>query len=111
VAWRTKLSGHMWTRGQRASRTRITSLGICAVRAGVRPDLQRGVFANDRERPLVTGVNGTTFSPDLRLEGSGLSSAAAVDPTALAARGEAVRIGSSWTNILGRASVDGTARW
>ena len=35
------------------------SLGICAVRAATRPDLQSGLSANDRERPLFTEVNGT----------------------------------------------------
>jgi len=30
---------------------------------------------------------------------------------ALAARIAAVQVGSSWTNIFGRSSVDGTARW
>jgi len=38
---------------------RAVSLGICAIRAVVRPDLRCGVSASDRERPLVTGVNGT----------------------------------------------------
>jgi hypothetical protein len=32
-------------------------------------------------------------------------------PTALAARGTAVPIGSSWTNLLGRSSLDGAAPW
>ena len=34
------------------------SLGICAFRAVMRPDLRGEVSASDHERPLVTGVNG-----------------------------------------------------
>jgi hypothetical protein len=37
-------------------------LGSCAVRAVMRPDLRGGVSASDRERPLVTGVNGTLMA-------------------------------------------------
>jgi hypothetical protein len=33
-------------------------LGICPVQAAVRPDLRSGLSASDRERPLITGVNG-----------------------------------------------------
>ena len=40
------------------NRTRTISLGICVIRAAERPDLRDGVSASDRERPLVTGVNG-----------------------------------------------------
>jgi hypothetical protein len=50
-------------------------------------------------------------SPDLRLEGSELSSAAAVDPTALAARVVAVRIGSGWTNVPDRSALAAAARY
>ena len=39
-------------------RTRTISLGICAVRAVMWPDLRGGLSVSDRERPLVTGVNG-----------------------------------------------------
>ena len=37
---------------------RTVSLGICAVRAVIPPELRGGVSASDRERPLITGVNG-----------------------------------------------------
>ena len=37
---------------------RAISLGICAARAAMRPDLRGRLSASDRERPLVTGVNG-----------------------------------------------------
>ena len=40
------------------NRTRTISLGICAIRAAVRLDLRCRVSASDRDRPLVTGVNG-----------------------------------------------------
>jgi hypothetical protein len=40
------------------NRTRTISLGICPVRARHMADLRGGVSANDRERPLVTEVNG-----------------------------------------------------
>ena len=40
------------------NRTRTISLGISTVRASHRPGLRFGVSASDRERPLVTGVNG-----------------------------------------------------
>ena len=42
---------------------------ICTIRAVLRSDLRCGVFASGRERPLVTGVNGTlngtTTTPEL----------------------------------------------
>ena len=41
---------------------RAVSLGICAIRAVVRPDLRCEVSASDRERPPVTGVNGTLMA-------------------------------------------------
>jgi hypothetical protein len=44
------------------NRTRTISLGSCAIRAVVRPDLRGGMSASDRERPLVTGVNGTLMA-------------------------------------------------
>jgi len=47
----------------------------------------------------------------LRSEGLGMSSAGTMDPTALAARVAAIRIGSGWTNVAGRSFRDGTARW
>ena len=75
------------------------------------PDLRGGVSASDRERPLITGVNGPLMarlsSSDLRSRGLGLASPSAVNPTASAARREAVLIGSSWTNIVDRSSLDG----
>jgi len=37
-------------------------LGICAIRAAVRPELRCGVPVSDRERPLVTGANGTLMA-------------------------------------------------
>ena len=37
---------------------RTVSLGICTVRAVVPPDLRCGMSASDRQRPLVTVVNG-----------------------------------------------------
>jgi hypothetical protein len=40
-------------------RTRTISLGICAVRAAMPPDLRDGVSASDRVRPFVAGVNDT----------------------------------------------------
>jgi hypothetical protein len=40
------------------NRTRTISLGICAIRAVTWPDLQGGLSASDRERPVFTGVNG-----------------------------------------------------
>ena len=50
------------TRAGDGNRTGIISLGICAIRAAVRPDLRCGVSAGDRERPLVTRVNGTLMA-------------------------------------------------
>ncbi len=44
--------------GQRFGRTHTVSLGICIVRAAMQPNLREGVSAIDRERPLVTGVDG-----------------------------------------------------
>jgi hypothetical protein len=41
---------------------RTVSLGICAIRAAVRPELRCGVPVSDRERPLVTGANGTLMA-------------------------------------------------
>ena len=40
------------------------SLGICAVRAAIRPDLRGRLSASDRERPLFTGVNGPLMPGD-----------------------------------------------
>jgi hypothetical protein len=40
------------------NRTRTVSLGICAIRAVMRPGLRSRVSASDRERPLLAGVNG-----------------------------------------------------
>ena len=40
------------------NRTRTISLGICAIRAVVRPDLRRGVSASDRDRPSGPVANG-----------------------------------------------------
>jgi hypothetical protein len=40
-----------------------------------------------------------------------MSSAGAIDPTALAARVVVVWIGSSLTNVCDRSSLDATARW
>jgi hypothetical protein len=37
------------------------SLGICAVRAAMAPDLRGSLAMSVRERPLVTGVNGTVI--------------------------------------------------
>jgi len=37
---------------------RNVSLGMCAVRAVMTPDLHGEVSASDRKRPLLTGVNG-----------------------------------------------------
>ena len=36
----------------------IISLGSCAVRAAMQPDLRGGLSGSDRERPPVAGVNG-----------------------------------------------------
>jgi len=36
----------------------MVSLGICALRASMQPDLRSDVSASDRERPIVAGVNG-----------------------------------------------------
>ncbi len=44
------------------NRTRTISLGICAIRAVVRPDLRSEVSVGDRDRPLLTGVNGTLMA-------------------------------------------------
>jgi hypothetical protein len=44
------------------NRTRTISLGICTIRAVARPDLRSEVSASDRERPLLTGVNGTPMA-------------------------------------------------
>ena len=44
------------------NQTRTISLGICEIRAVVRSDLRAAVSASDRERPLVTGVNGTLMA-------------------------------------------------
>jgi hypothetical protein len=51
------------------NRTRTISLGICAIRSVVRPNLRFGVSASDRERPLDAGVNGTLMArrPSLAL--------------------------------------------
>jgi hypothetical protein len=38
------------------------SLGICALRAVERPDLRSEVSASDRDRPLLTGANGTLMA-------------------------------------------------
>ena len=43
------------------------SLGICAIRASIRSELQGGLSVSDRERPVFTGVNGTTI---LALDGA-----------------------------------------
>jgi hypothetical protein len=40
------------------NRTRTISLGINTIHAATRPDLRRRLPASDRERPLLTGVNG-----------------------------------------------------
>ena len=45
------------------NRTRTISLGICTIRAVTWPDLRVGVSVSDRERPLVTGVNGPANGP------------------------------------------------
>jgi hypothetical protein len=53
------LTGRSGTqRARRLLRPELVSLGICAVRAAVRPDLRSGLSASDRERPPLTGVNG-----------------------------------------------------
>ena len=44
------------------NRTRTISLGICAIRAAIQPDLREGLPLSDRERPFVTGVNGTLMA-------------------------------------------------
>jgi len=41
---------------------RTISLGICAVRPATQPDLREGLPLSDRERPFVTGVNGTLMA-------------------------------------------------
>ena len=55
--------------------------------------LRISLSASGGERPLVTGVNGSLMArwplPGWRPEGLGLTSASAIDPTALAARVEA----------------------
>jgi hypothetical protein len=50
-------------RGSRGYRLgRAVSLGICAVRADMSPDLRGGLAVSVRDRPLVTGVNGTLMA-------------------------------------------------
>ena len=79
-----------------------------------RPDLRTGLSASDRERPLVTGINGPLMarlsSSDLYPGGLGLASPSAVNPTALAARGAMVQSGSGWTSVLDRSSGYDAAR-
>ncbi len=41
---------------------RTVSLGICGIRAAIQPDLREGLPLSDRERPFVTGVNGTLMA-------------------------------------------------
>jgi hypothetical protein len=41
---------------------RTVSLGICAIRAWIGPDLRREPTVSDRERPQVIGVNGTLMA-------------------------------------------------
>jgi hypothetical protein len=69
------------------------------------PDLRDGLRLSVRERPFVTGVNGLLMAGCLssvpRQRGFGLTSAGAVNPTALAARVVAVRLSSGWTNVPG----------
>ena len=54
------------------NRTRTISLGICAIRACIRPDLHGRQSASDRKIPLVTVVNGPLMAQrsraDLRLD-------------------------------------------
>jgi hypothetical protein len=58
-------------------RFRTVSLGICAIRAAIRSELQGGLSVSDRERPVFTGVNGTLtarrFCPWTALMAFGLS--------------------------------------
>jgi hypothetical protein len=79
------------------------------------PDLRGEVSASDRERPLVTEVNGPLMaqrSPGMTcVSRSRLISADAVNPTALAARVVVAWIGSSRTHVPDRSSLDATARW
>ncbi len=50
-------------RGSRGYRLgHAVSLGICAVRADMSPDLRGGLAVSVRDRPLVTGVNGTLMA-------------------------------------------------
>ena len=44
------------------NRTRTISLGICTVRAVEWSDLRDRLSASDRERPFVTGVNGSLMA-------------------------------------------------
>ena len=73
------------------NRTRTVSLGICAIRALMASDLRDGLSMSDRERPFLTGVNGTLMarrsSPDLRLEGLGLTSAGCRAPNRISSSG------------------------
>ena len=48
----------MWHVCGTTSRRRTVSLGICAVLAPVRPDLDRMSLASDRERHQLTEANG-----------------------------------------------------
>ena len=45
---------------------RTVSLGTCTVRAVVPPDLRCRMYASDRQRPLITVVNGPANAPAIR---------------------------------------------
>src|SRR5262249_39891940 len=44
------------------NRTRTIRLGICSIQASMLPDLRGGLSVSDRERPLLTPINGTLMA-------------------------------------------------
>jgi hypothetical protein len=44
------------------NRTPTISLGICSIQASKLPDLRGGLSLSDRERPLLTPINGTLMA-------------------------------------------------
>ena len=70
------------------------------------------VTVRDRSSPRLMAADGpTVFGWPTPRKGLSLTSASAIDPTALAARSAAVPTGSAWTNVVDRSSLDGTAPW
>jgi len=70
------------------NRTRTISLGICAIRAAIQPDLREGLPLSDRERPFVTEVNGTLMAR----RSCPAPGQMALRPSAFRRRGLAVRL-------------------